>query len=302
MGLGRVRRAALAATVVVAVAGCGGTVDLVARDGAPDGPAPAHEEDASPPARPSPAKPYERLTCGGGTSLSMIAKVGWDGVTARTPKEALDKKLEAMAGWEKPYAELPGLMWERRTAKRPADEAAFVGIRPDGTEHASIHFVRHSERDVWTSDGHTVCGGMPAPDDEPAEVVAARPIFTGSLACPAGTTATEVVADYDPDNPDRPGTADTPDQGLAELTGADGRPEWAGLRWTRHEHAKFGDPRLSEQVRARILSRNAVYVGTRPDGPVGAALYFQKSGRNGWWSHWGGQDCEGSSVRARPGT
>lgn len=37
--------------------------------------------------------------------------------------------------------------------------------------------------------------------------------------------------------------------------------------------------RLSEQVRARILSRNAVYVGTRPDGAAVAALYLQKSGR-----------------------
>lgn len=180
MGLGRVRRAAraapvLAATVLAAVAGCGGAVEVVARDGAPDAPATAHEEDASPPARPSPAKPHERLTCGGGTALSMIAKVRWDGVTARTPEEALDKKLEAMAGWGKPYADLPGLTWERRTVDRPVGEAEFVGTRPDGAEHASIHFVRHSERDLWTSDGHTVCGGAPAPDGSHSASAEASP-------------------------------------------------------------------------------------------------------------------------------
>jgi hypothetical protein len=153
MGLGRVRRAALTATVVVAVAGCGGTVDLVAQDGAPDGPAAARETDASPPARPSPAKPYERLTCGGGPGLSVQAKLGWHGATGRTPEEALARKLDAMATWEEPYAELPALTWERRKVERPKREAAFVGLRTDGTEQAAIHFVRHSIRHVWASDG-----------------------------------------------------------------------------------------------------------------------------------------------------
>jgi hypothetical protein len=87
--------------------------------------------------------------------------------------------------------------------------------------------------------------------------------------------------DYDPDDPDRPGTEPTPEAGLADyLASAPGAEDLRTFRWTRHETGKRW---------------RTVFVGTDADDATERfALQFEHAGTRGFWSLSGVHFCSGA--------
>lgn len=256
--------------LLAALAGCG--VQAVAvRDGAPQ---PVAEETRRP------MTPFVRLDCGDQAASGLTLKLGpVIAAPDRTAEETLALKLDEMSGWGAPWSDLAELDWiERKVGGGSGpDRSAFVGSRPDGTEHAAIRLVRVAPGPTWAVNGYEVCARLPEGHD--------LPVFDGRIDC-AENSLTEIARDYDPDNPDLPGTESTPERGLEDFVRRSGDSTLQAPDWTRHE---------VPDARGRPRSRNAVFVGTR-DGAEVAALSFAKAGTRGYWSLETVQRCGRDSV------
>lgn len=257
--------------LLAALAGCGSQA-IAVRGGDPR---PVSEETQRP------TTPFTRLDCGeeptGGITLKLGPIIS---APERTAEETFALRLDELSGWGAPWSDLAELDWTDREVggRSGPDRSVFVGSRPDGTAHAAIRLLRVAPGPTWAVNGYEVCAQLPQHHD--------LPVFDGLIDCPDDSVTT-LTRDYDPDDPDLPGTERTPERGLDDFVRQSGDSSLQALDWTRHEVA---------DVRRRL--RNAVFVGTRDDAES-AALSFAKAGTRGYWSLVTVQRCGRDSATRR---